>query len=63
MQNGNGKIATGILGAGYIANVHAEVLKAMGIHISTVVDADGEKAEAFAKSHGIERWGDRKSVV
>ncbi len=63
MQNGNGKIATGILGAGYIANVHAEVLKAMGIHISTVVDADGEKAEAFAKSHGIERWGTDPQMV
>lgn len=51
------KKTTGIWGAGYIANVHAEALKAAGCSIGAVVDADEKKAEAFAKRHEIKRWG------
>lgn len=51
------KKKTGIWGAGNIANTHAEALKASGIPIGAVVDISSEKAEAFAKRYGIQRWG------
>lgn len=48
---------SGIWGAGNIANTHAEALKAGGFTAGAVVDVDEQKAEEFARRHGIEKWG------
>lgn len=43
----------GFLGAGFISNVHADILlKQEGVAISAVVDADGERAAALAARTG-----------
>lgn len=43
----------GFLGAGFISNVHADILlKQEGVAISAVVDADGERAAAMAARTG-----------
>lgn len=52
-----------IIGAGEIANTHAEALKASGIFIEAVVDAKYEVAERFAKKWGIPNYGTDDSIV
>ncbi|CCZ62879.1 Gfo/Idh/MocA family oxidoreductase [Hungatella hathewayi] len=54
---------TGIWGAGNIAHTHAEALLASGITVGAIVDVDSQKAEAFAKEFGIEKWGTDPSIL
>ena len=47
-------VRVGIIGAGYIADWHADALSACGhAQLSCVVDASQEKAKAFASARGI----------
>lgn len=52
-----------IWGAGNIAATHAEALKACGIKIHAVVDADKNKAEAFARQWDIPEFGTEPEVL
>ncbi|KUO77544.1 MAG: hypothetical protein APF77_13380 [Clostridia bacterium BRH_c25] len=49
---------TAIIGSGFIAGVHAQVLKELGHTIEAVVNVNFKSAEAFAKQYKAERFGD-----
>lgn len=57
------KIKAGVWGAGNIAHTHAEALKAMGIEIGAVVDANEEKARLFAEKYHIGKWGTDPAIL
>ena len=44
----------GIIGAGMIANVHAEAASAVGTKITAVYDPRRENAEAYGEKHSCE---------
>jgi predicted dehydrogenase/nucleoside-diphosphate-sugar epimerase len=43
----------GLIGAGYIATVHAEVLKALKYRVSAIVDTNRAAAESLARQFGV----------
>ena len=45
-----------IIGTGFIAQVHAQALKAMGREIAVVIHPSAEKARAFAETWGAKSW-------
>jgi len=46
-----------IIGSGFIANVHAETIKALGHEITVVISSNQENAKSFAKKWGISKFG------
>lgn len=46
-----------IIGSGFIANVHAETIKALGHEITVVISANRDNAKRFAKKWGIPKFG------
>ncbi|HYE80949.1 MAG TPA: Gfo/Idh/MocA family oxidoreductase [Clostridia bacterium] len=47
-----------IIGSGFIAGVHAQVLKELGHTVSAVVNVNVKSAEAFARQYKAESFGD-----
>ena len=47
---------TAIIGCGFIANLHAKAIRALGHTIFIVIDRDPGQAEAFAAAYGINQW-------
>ncbi|MDR0439816.1 MAG: Gfo/Idh/MocA family oxidoreductase [Candidatus Accumulibacter sp.] len=53
------KVRFGIIGAGMIANFHAQAIGAVGdAQLTAVCDSDASRADEFAGKHGIAAWTD-----
>jgi predicted dehydrogenase/nucleoside-diphosphate-sugar epimerase len=53
-NRGQGKINVGLIGVGFIADLHLEALKRItGVRIDGCCDLDRGRADSFAKRHGI----------
>ncbi len=59
------KVRLGLVGAGFVAQVHAEAFREVqGAEITAVYSQSAARAEAFARAHGVPRWSDDwRSVV
>ncbi len=64
-QTASGETRVGLLGAGYIADWHAEALqRTPGVRVTAVCDAAKNKAEALAQSVGAEHaYGDLAEML
>jgi predicted dehydrogenase len=58
-------LRVGFLGAGFVADVHAEAFRRVkGAEVSAVFSRTAARAETFAQRHGVPRWTDDwRSVV
>lgn len=51
-------VKAAIIGAGFAGDVHAEALRACGVHIETVVCLSTKEAKIFAEKWRIPKWGE-----
>ncbi len=59
-----GGVRIGLLGAGFVAGVHAEALREVhGAHVTAVFSRNAARAQAFAAAHGVPRWSDDWKAV
>ncbi len=55
----SGTVRIGLLGAGFVAGVHAEALREVrGARVTAVFSRTAARAQAFAAAHGVPRWSD-----